>query len=457
MKTQNKLIIFLTAIFVTYILFFSGFIYYSLSNYSYTDFYKRLEIRAVTAAKIELENAQDINAIKDIRQEFLEILPNEKIIIIDLENSLKKSDIKKYGISQGFMNELLENGRAYYRKDNNYYSGITYTVEERKYIIIASAENYYSSHHTVYLRNLLIVGLLTSCLIIFFISYLFSRKVLLPVKRIVRNMKNISTENLNLRLQIPENNEELKEICISFNDMLNRLETSFETQRNFVSNASHELNTPLTSIIGEADVILSKERDPAEYVKSLHIILEEAEKLNKKTKALLFLAQTGYNGKVQDFSLVRVDQLIIDVKETVERVYADAKIQLDFKLLPENPDKLKVMANEQLLHLALFNIVMNGCKYSNRQKVKIAIGISFENAIIIVEDKGIGIPQKELDFIYDPFFRASNTLNYDGYGIGLPLTRNIIVMHKGTLRVNSSENEGTVVEIKIPLPFLTKV
>ena len=82
MKTQNKIILFLTSIFLAYILVFSGFIFFSISDYSYTDFYKRLEIRAITMAKIELEDDQDINVVKEIRQDFLEELPNEKITII---------------------------------------------------------------------------------------------------------------------------------------------------------------------------------------------------------------------------------------------------------------------------------------------------------------------------------------------------------------------------------------
>ena len=268
---------------------------------------------------------------------------------------------------------------------------------------------------------------------------------------IIGDMKKISTENLNFRLKEPQDNEELRSLTSTFNNMLNRLETSFETQKNFISNASHELNTPLTSIIGEADVTLAKERSKEEYIISLKNILEDAGKLDKKTKALLFLAQTGYDGKAQTFISLRIDELVIDVKETVEKIYPEAVIHLDFDSLPENPDKLTVNGNTQLLHLAISNVVMNACKYSKNRKVNFALAASDKNVIITVKDKGIGIPENELPYIFDPFFRGSNTENFHGYGIGLPLTRNVIKMHNGSVIATSSKAEGTIMEIKIPI------
>ncbi|WBL26544.1 HAMP domain-containing sensor histidine kinase [Zunongwangia sp. HGR-M22] len=452
MKTQNKIILFLTSIFLAYILVFSGFIYFSISDYSYTDFYKRLEIRAITMAKIELEDDQDINAVKEIRQDFLEELPNEKITIIDLQ----KFDIhtnSNLSLSKSFLEDIVSQERAYFKENNTFYSGIKYHNRGKDYLVIVSAENYYNTHHIVYLRNLLLIALLISILIIIFIAWFFSRKVLQPIQSIIGDMKKINTENLNFRLKETEDNEELRSLTATFNNMLNRLETSFETQKNFISNASHELNTPLTSIIGEAEVTLAKERAKEEYIVSLNTILEEAGKLDKKTKALLFLAQTGYDGKAQTLSPLRIDELVIDVKETVEKIYPEAVIHLDFDLLPENPEKLSVNGNGQLLHLAISNVVMNACKYSNNEKVIFALSASDNEVIIRVEDQGIGIPEADLPYIFDPFFRARNTENFHGYGIGLPLSRNVIKMHKGSLIAHSKTSRGTSIEIRLPIGF----
>jgi signal transduction histidine kinase len=233
--------------------------------------------------------------------------------------------------------------------------------------------------------------------------------------------------------------------------MLDRLETAFETQNNFISNASHELSTPLTTIIGETEVTLSKSRSDKEYVESLTTILSEAERLEKITKSLLFLAQTGFEGKTQKFDKVRVDQLLWDVKNTIDKINPKNKVQINTSLMPESPEQLKIKGNEQLLHLALTNLVSNACKYSNNKPVTVSIGASGDKVIIVIKDTGVGIPEAELKFIYDPFFRASNVTEYEGYGIGLPLARNIVRMHAGELVVFSKINEGTTVQVSFPI------
>jgi signal transduction histidine kinase len=272
----------------------------------------------------------------------------------------------------------------------------------------------------------------------------------------IDKVKQISTENIHLRLKEPENNNEISELASTFNDLLNRIETAFETQKNFISNASHELATPLTAIMGEADVALIKERKPEEYQHVLQNVVQQAERLNQITKSLLFLAQTGYKGKKIVFEILRLDELIWEVKRLIDRLNLDNKIMVDLSLLPEDPKKLKVSGNKQLLHLALANLLNNACKYSHNKPVSVHIGASQEQVLLFIKDQGIGIPENELAFIYDPFFRASNTHLFEGYGIGLPLARNIIKLHNGTLLVTSKVDNGTSVQISFPLAKLPK-
>ncbi|MEC7263452.1 MAG: HAMP domain-containing sensor histidine kinase [Bacteroidota bacterium] len=452
MKIHYRIIYLLISVFFIYTLLFSGFIYYSISNFAFTDFYKRLEIRAATTAKIQLDNPDNASIIKEIRQEYLEKLPNQKDYIFPIkDNAIVLTDGQE-SLPEEFGNTLLNQGFGSFRKGSIFYSGIKYTtIKGAEYIVVVSADNYFYSHHIAYLRNLLITSLLYALLLIVLVSMLISRTLVRPVQQIIKEVEMIGSENLHLRLRLPKSKDSIRNLAQTFNDMLNRLETTFETQKNFVSNASHELNTPLTSIIGEADYALSKERDAEQYKESLTDILCEAEKLEQKTKALLLLAQTGFDGKSQKLARLRADQLILDVKETVQKLNANFKIGLDFSLLPENPEMLKVKGNFYLLHLALTNIVVNGCKYSNGQPVFIALGASDTHVVIVVRDSGIGIPEKEMPYIYDPYFRASNTSEYAGYGIGLPLSRNIILMHNGELQVTSVEGKGTSVKINLPI------
>lgn len=119
-------------------------------------------------------------------------------------------------------------------------------------------------------------------------------------------------------------------------------------------------------------------------------------------------------------------------------------------MLPDDSMKLKVNGLAPLLQLAISNVVSNACKYSSDHTAYVALG-AFENGVLIlIKDEGIGIPEKEISYIYDPYFRASNTQHFSGYGIGLPLARNIIKMHDGELSITSTLGKGTTVRIELP-------
>jgi signal transduction histidine kinase len=450
MKTRIKIILLFTSIFISFLISFSLAIYLFISEYSYTDFYKRLEIRSYSYAKSELD-ADGGAFIKQFKGEYLEPLTDEQhyiFKIIDTASVLREAE--ELNLPLEVISGAIQNGEGNGHIGEVFYAGIIYHKDNDQYLVLTSAVNYYYGHHNTYLRNVLIILIIVSIILVIFISYWFSKRMITPLKKLTFEMNRISSENLNSRLAQKED-DEIGMLIETFNNMLDRLETSFESQNNFISNASHELNTPLTSIIGQADVALNRERTIEEYRETIHNILLEAEKLENKTKALLFLAQTGFDGKAIAFKEVRLDQILFDVQETVNRLHPDNKVKISLENLPDEADLLKINGNKQLLHLAFSNIVLNGYKYSNNQDVLISFGEKEGIISVSIMDKGIGIPSEELKYIYDPFFRGSNTGNFEGYGIGMPLARNIIKLHKGQLIVDSDQNRGTLVLVKLPI------
>lgn len=454
MKTRSRIIVLISSIIFILIVAFVSVIYLFISRYNYTDFYKRLEIRSFSTARSELDSESNRNLIRQFKGEYLESLDNEKHYIIELNGTSRKKLALEHNLPVQLITSISKGSSTMYQENNTFYCGIYFLSKKNvPYLVITSANNYYYEHHMGYLRSIIFVSILVSIVIIILLASWLSKRIINPVKRITEQVANIGSDKLYLRLKHSNKDDEVNDLANAFNMMLDRLETSFETQSNFISNASHELNTPLTTIIGEADVTLTRERTKEEYIEALNNILLEAEKLNKKTKALLFLAQTAFNGKELVFTTIRVDQVIMDVKETMNRIHPDNNVSIDFSLLPDNPLQLKISGNEQLLHLALSNIVLNAYKYSSNQLVTVSLATSASSIIILVKDLGIGIPADEIQFIYDPFFRASNTANFEGYGIGLPLTRNIVKIHNGELKLNSSINQGTVFEIRLPKKY----
>lgn len=456
MTIRNKILGLFTALTVSIILMMVAFAYILVSRHSFDDFYKRLEIRAYIAARTRLTQDKDNSAAyAEIRNEHLERLPHEKEYFIRIDTTGEAElDRDLQPLHSNFYNKVKTEGKATYRYKDTFYQGVLFENEAGKYIVIASASNVYGQQFMNELRRILMISMAIAGVVVVTAGLFFSRYILQPVRQITSRVKDIRAHNLHLRLDATSSKDEITELAQTFNNMLDRLETAFETQNNFVSNASHELGTPLTAIIGEAELALNKQRPEEQYRQSLKVILREAERLEHITKSLLSLAQTGFDGKRQQLEKIRTDELIFSVKETIDRINPDNQVEIDYTMLPEEEDKLIILGNVQLLQLALSNIVQNACKYSDNRPASLALAATDTNIIIIVKDSGIGIPEQDMPFIYDPFYRASNTGGYKGYGIGLPLARNIIRLHGGNITVNSKENHGT--EIRIVLPTYSR-
>jgi signal transduction histidine kinase len=428
-------------------------VYYYLSNYSYADFYKRLEARVSVAEKYQFEsNQKDAQVLKNIRYEHLELLSDEKEYILYCPNIKAIEQLAdSNSLPINFLKLVYTRQFSNFQKDDIFYHGKIRKTTNGFYFIIVSAKNYYNSHHLILLKKVLFTGGFIAIIIIIYFTYLFSLIFFNPINKIITKVNSISTDNIHLRLEDNQNSIEINRLATTFNNLLNRIEIAIETNKNFISNASHEFGTPLTAIIGEADVALLKDRTPVEYKGTIQKILIQSERLNKISQSLLFLAQIGYKENRLNYSILRTDELIMHAKEIMNQLIPKNQIKIDFDLLPENPKKLKVLGNKELLTLAMTNILTNACKYSSNKPVIVSLASTNNEIVIIFKDQGIGIPESELPFIFDPFYRASNTAAYDGYGIGLSLTQNIINIHKGELNISSVLNKGVTIQVKIPV------
>jgi signal transduction histidine kinase len=281
----------------------------------------------------------------------------------------------------------------------------------------------------------------------FLLGRFLAKRVINPVARITKEVKRISASNLHNRLPEVKNSDEISDLTNTFNNMLDRLETSFEIQANFINNASHELKTPITTIIAEAEIMLLKERQVEEYVGSLENIYSQASRLGNLTESLLKLTQTGYDGQKQVSDIARMDELLLDVKSDLDKIYPDNRVSIRLNFAPEDSNLLLLPCNKPLLELAINNIITNGVKYSDNNEVFVSLSANKEMIKISINDIGIGIPPEDIPHLYEPFFRGKIAAKYIGYGLGLPLASKIIRMHDGELQVQSEQNKGTIVTI----------
>jgi signal transduction histidine kinase len=453
MSSIRKITILLIFSISLILVFLGASVYYFLSTYSYADFYKRLEARVSVTEKYHFEtNRKDAQVLKNIRKEHLELLSDEKeyILYFPNANSIKRiADMHSLPIN--FLNLIYTQQFANFQKDETFYHGKKRENKKGFYFVIVSATNYYNTHHLILLKKVLFAGGFISIIIIIYLTNLFSKRFFNPINKIITKVNSISTNNIHLRLDENKNTIEINRLTTTFNNLLNRIEIAFETNKNFISNASHEFGTPLTAIIGEADVALLKDRTLDEYKETLEKILKQSERLNKISQSLLLLAQIGYKENKLNDTVLRTDELILQANEIMNQLIPKNHIKIDFDLLPENPKKLKVLGNKELLILAMTNILTNACKYSSNKPVIVSLASTNNEIVMIFKDQGIGIPESELPFIFDPFYRASNTEAYDGYGIGLSLTQNIIKIHKGELIISSVLHKGVTIQVRLPV------
>ncbi|CAM4149893.1 Signal transduction histidine kinase [Pedobacter westerhofensis] len=430
----------------------SGFVWYFANEFAFEDFYKRLETRVNVTARIKLYAGAEGKALKETRHKYLEFLPTEQEHLIRADENSKSSLAKKEDLPSSFYEDIDMGRMARHRNMNIFYAGRYFKKGAGGYIVIISARDPYGYRELQALQNILIAGFFLSVALSYLVGRKFYEYTFKPVRALIKKAKGISAENLNQRLDPLKGKDEIAEISQTFNDMLDRLETAFETQNNFISNASHELRTPLTIISAEAELAVSKvSAAEVELQKSLITIQNEAERLENILSSLLSLAQSGFDGQKQRWEDIRLDELIWDVKNAIDLVNPDNQIQIDFSHLPENPESINLNGNLNLLKLAVTNIVNNACKYSDNRIVKLALSVTEANIVISVKDQGIGIPEEELDHVFEPFFRASNTSSYKGYGVGLPLSLNIIRLHKGTIAIQTAQESGTEISILLPL------
>ena len=436
----------LTAVIIVLV---SLLVYHFTRRYLEQDFVHRLSVRTGVAAQARFEeNDVGISIYNKIREKHLQRLPEEKEYFYD--SIPNQNELPYTQLPDDFGQQLAEGKSVRFRSGHTYYVAVPYRHDQVLYTVLLSARNEVGEKILANLGKNLLLGVILSVVTVLVTSLLFSKQILQPITHMINNVKKISASNLRLRLNPKARRGELFALAQTFNDMLDRLETSFETQSNFVNRASHELRTPLTAIMGEAELALVKERSVADYQASLRIISHEAAQLEQLINILLELARAGNEEHQPFMKEIRLDELVLAVKASLDASTPNNRVQLSFELLPEDSSRITVVGNPGLLKLALSNILQNACKYSDNKDVTLLLYATDSHCIITVNDRGIGIPENEIRYIFDPFFRASNTAEYNGYGVGLPLAQKILLLHRGTITYFSEQGMGTTARISLP-------
>ncbi len=249
---------------------------------------------------------------------------------------------------------------------------------------------------------------------------------------------------------------ETEHIIHAFNEVLKRMKVLDESRQEFVSNVSHELKTPLTSMKVLADSLKAQEDVPVElYQEFMLDIADEIDRENKIINDLLSLVKMDKTSSDLNVESVDINQMIEAILKRLKPI-ADQK---DIDLIYESVREVNAEVDEVKLTLAISNLVENGIKYNKEHGyVKVRLDADHQFFTIDVEDNGIGIPQEAIEHIFERFYRVdkSHSKKIGGTGLGLAITRNAILMHRGAIKVESKPESGTTFSVKIPLTYVSK-
>lgn len=429
-------------------------VYYFTSVDRRNNFKKRLKNRTVSTTDMYM---QFKNGNLDMLHRMDSVggasLYEKSVLIQDLSGNRLYSYDRDNNDSVSFDGQVLEKAKFekeyYFNAGNKEGVSVLHDDNESHFVISLAAHDTDGFEKLNKLKNILLVSFLGGILAALFMGYLFALRLVRPISNMARQAGLITTSNLSSRIETNNPNDELHHLAASFNNLLDRLQESFQIQRRFISNASHELSTPLTSVSSQLEVTLQKERTPEEYKKMILSVQEDVLQLQQLTRSLLEIAKTGRHGSI-DLNEVRIDEVIIKVASDVKKQNPDCNIKLDFGEFPDDERLLEVFGNADLLYSAFRNIVENGCKYSDDKTATVNINYTEKKITLKISSKGDIIAEADIQNIFEPFFRTGPALAKPGFGLGLTLAKRIISLHKGSIDVTSDPETGTIFTISLP-------
>jgi len=454
MQIRTRLTVIFVSMFTVTLCIILGTIYFFSESHRELDFYRRLKNRAINTAKV-LTEVKEVNAelLRRMERNNPASLPNQFIAIYNVRDEmLYRSDgAPVVNIDPALLYRIRMNKEIVYREGNFEVLGFVVADEHGRYTVVAAATDVYGLDALRNLRNVILFTFLLSTALVLMLGRIFAGRVLSPISRIVKQVSDITELNLNSRLDEGNKRDELSQLAQTFNRMLGRLQSAFVSQKNFIANASHEIKTPITVMSAEIEVSLLSRREQEYYEKVLQSVLSGLKGLDKLSSRLLMLAHTSADQPEMKFGMIRVDDVVWEMKAELLKAFPEYTVDIEFDI-DVSADSLVMEGDEQLIKVAIYNLMDNGCKYSDLHAVRVYLHAQEAGFItLLFQNTGKGIGPDRLERIFEPFYRAGNETGTKGFGIGLSLVSRIVNHHKGSITVQSVPGKTTEFTLRLPV------
>jgi signal transduction histidine kinase len=275
-----------------------------------------------------------------------------------------------------------------------------------------------------------------------------AKRALRPIDYITKTAHEISKGDLTQRLKLNKTEDEVGRLATTFDEMLDKLESSIKKERQFASDASHELRTPISVITAQAEEVLIGKREIDEYKEAIETIRNESKKMSHIISQLLMIYRSDEGRYKFHFEILNLNMIIEDIVNEFQDVAVANGLNISFK----TEEEIKIKADQTLITRLFINIIDNAIKYTNRDgKINIRLSRINNYSVTVIEDTGIGISEKDMPYIFDRLYQVDKSREDRGTGLGLAIAKSITDLHKGEMLVESKLNSGSKFIIKLPL------
>lgn len=302
------------------------------------------------------------------------------------------------------------------------------------------------------IRTVALSIILLFSVIIIVVAWILSGNLVKPMKKVVDLINHIESGDFSEKMEVTDNLE-VENISDAVNSMLTAVQNLEDSRQEFVSNVSHELKTPITSIKVLAESLTVQEEVPVELYKEFMVdINEELERMNKIVNDLLSLVKMDKSAAQISIEEVNINEFIEGILKRIKPIASKRNIEIIF----ESVRPVSAQIDSVKLGMAFTNIIENAVKYNfDNGWVKVALNADHKFFYLRVSDSGVGIPEELQDHIFERFYRVDKARSREtgGNGLGLAITRSAILLHRGSVKVHSVEKQGTTFAVRIPLNY----
>jgi two-component system sensor histidine kinase ArlS len=453
MNLKNKISLIISALFAIIFAISATVIYTLFADFRQEEFEIRLKEKAISSIKILVDVEEvDHQLLKIIDQNSIHKLYNEKILIFNSKFELIYSslDDTKIRWDKNDLNYLKTNKKFYRKESDQEVFGIFYDTHEHDYYALISASDDFGKRKLLYLFYILVSTYIIFTIICWFTTTYVVQRLLFPIDTFYKTLKGINENNLKTRIEVKTKKDEIDLLANEFNQMLQRIDISYQKQKEFTAHASHELRTPIARILAQIENrILEAGITDIEknYLKNL---ITDINQISDLISSLLLLSKIDSNNKVEN-EICRIDELIFESAENVRITYPTIRLQLDIKDSETDHHTFEIKGNKTLLEIAFTNLIKNAYQYSDNKIVQIAIYFQEEQLHVDFSNTGSTIAENEKATLFDPFMRGENSKNKTGFGLGLRIVQHIIIQHKAEIQYFITEVNVNTFRLKFML------